>query len=59
MDEDFIYLRYHRAKNPADEGRVLVCHRDDDAYWLDGLRERCLAPRRALDGDAFHATAPV
>lgn len=38
MDEEHIYLRYHRAKNPANEGRVLVCHRDDRAYWFDGLR---------------------
>ena len=38
LDEGFIYLRYHRAKNPADDGRVLVCHRDDHAYWFDQLR---------------------
>ena len=39
LDEEFIYLRYHRAKNPADEGRVMVCHRDDEAFWFDGLTQ--------------------
>ncbi|MEZ4652564.1 MAG: KamA family radical SAM protein [Candidatus Eisenbacteria bacterium] len=39
VDDDFIYLRYHRAKNPADAGRVMVCHRDDEAFWFDGLRQ--------------------
>lgn len=42
MDEQFIYLRYHRAKSRADEGRVLVCHRDDAACWLDDLRPAML-----------------
>ncbi len=37
VDEERIYLRYHRAKDPADEDRVIVCRRDDDAYWLDQL----------------------
>jgi KamA family protein len=37
VDAERIYLRYHRAKNPADEGRFLVCHRNDEAYWLDQL----------------------
>ncbi len=33
-----IYLRYHRAKYSRDESRFLVCHRDDNACWLDELR---------------------
>ena len=37
VDESFMYLRYHRAKDPANEGRFMVFHRDDDAYWLDQL----------------------
>jgi len=32
-----IYLRYHRARYPADEGRFMSFHRDDDAYWFDDL----------------------
>lgn len=35
LDDQFLYLRYHRAKNPADEGRFMVFHRDDRAGWLD------------------------
>jgi KamA family protein len=37
VDDRRIYMRYHRAKNPADEGRVLIARRDDEAYWLDQL----------------------
>jgi KamA family protein len=37
VDERHIYLRYHRAKDPRNEGRFLVCHRDDEAFWLDQL----------------------
>jgi KamA family protein len=37
VDEQRIYLRYHRAKDPADEGRFMVYHRNDTAYWLDQL----------------------
>lgn len=37
VDEQFIFLRYHQAKHPADLGRFLICHRDDNAYWFDQL----------------------
>jgi KamA family protein len=32
-----IYLKYHRARNPNDESRFIVCQRYDSAYWLDDL----------------------
>ncbi|OJW06143.1 MAG: KamA family radical SAM protein [Planctomycetales bacterium 71-10] len=38
VDARQIYLRYHEAKDPADTGRLLICHRDDQAVWLDDLR---------------------
>ncbi|MBI4577796.1 MAG: KamA family radical SAM protein [Planctomycetes bacterium] len=37
VDESRIYLRYHRARDPADRGRFMVCRRDDNAGWLDDL----------------------
>jgi lysine 2,3-aminomutase len=37
MDDAHIFLRYHRAKDPADDGRMLVMKRDDAAYWFDQL----------------------
>ncbi len=37
VDDSYMYLRYHRAKNPRDEGRFMVFHRDDEAYWLNQL----------------------
>lgn len=38
VDHRHIYLKYHRAKHARDEQRLLVCHRDDEAYWLDQLK---------------------
>jgi L-lysine 2,3-aminomutase len=37
LDQDHIYLRYHRARDPRDESRILVRARDDRAHWLDEL----------------------
>jgi lysine 2,3-aminomutase len=37
VDEDHIYLRYHRAKDEAKRGMFMVYKRDDEAYWLDQL----------------------
>lgn len=38
MDEKHFYLRYHRALDPADEGRFMVFERDDKASWFDDLK---------------------
>lgn len=68
MDDEHIYLRYHRAKNPANEGRVMVCHRDDQAYWFDGLRligegglsrATALPPEAAKAGLGAHSSIAV
>ncbi|MBN8526235.1 MAG: KamA family radical SAM protein [Planctomycetes bacterium] len=37
IDEQRMYLRFHRAKDPADEGRMMVYLRDESASWLDQL----------------------
>ena len=37
IDEHYIYMRYHQAKDAENLGRFFICHRDDDAYWLDQL----------------------
>lgn len=37
LTERFMYMRYHRARNPADEELFMIFHRDDEAYWLDEL----------------------
>jgi lysine 2,3-aminomutase len=39
VDDGHIYMRYHRARDSADESRLVICHRDDNAYWLDDLSE--------------------
>jgi lysine 2,3-aminomutase len=38
VDEQYIYLRYHRARDPKLRGRLMLYHRDDNASWLDDLR---------------------
>ena len=37
VDEQHIYLRYHRARHDKDRGRFMIFKRNDDAYWLDHL----------------------
>ncbi|MCD6249556.1 MAG: KamA family radical SAM protein [candidate division Zixibacteria bacterium] len=39
LDRDHIYLRYHRAREPKNEGLLMVFRRDDSAYWLDDLQQ--------------------
>ena len=37
VDEERIYMRYHRSRDPRNDGRFLVFRRDDRAFWLDDL----------------------
>ncbi|MEM7476470.1 MAG: KamA family radical SAM protein [Planctomycetota bacterium] len=37
VDDNHIYLRYHQAKDPAQQGQFMVAERDDNAYWFDQL----------------------
>jgi len=37
VDDTRIYLRYHRARDEEDRGRVMAFRRDDAAFWLDDL----------------------
>lgn len=37
VDKRYIYLRPHRAKSIAEQGRLKIYHRNDDARWLDDL----------------------
>ena len=37
VDQNHIYLRYHEAKNLDDIGKMMVCRRDDQAFWFDDL----------------------
>ncbi len=43
IDDSFMYCRYHRAKDPRDDGRVLTFYRDDEAIWLNDLQPIDLA----------------
>ncbi len=37
IDDNYIFLRYHRAKHAHLRGKLMVFKRDDSAYWLDQL----------------------
>ncbi|MHC4695641.1 MAG: KamA family radical SAM protein [Planctomycetota bacterium] len=37
VDEKHVYLRYHRAKDPAMRGQFMIYNRNDQAFWLDEL----------------------
>jgi L-lysine 2,3-aminomutase len=37
VDEEKIYLRYHRAKDESDRGRFMIYKRNDEACWMDDL----------------------
>jgi lysine 2,3-aminomutase len=39
VDRHHIHCRYHRANDPELESRVVVCHRDDRAYWFNDLAQ--------------------
>lgn len=38
VDNNQIYLKYHRAKNPENLNKIFIAKRDDNAYWLDDLK---------------------
>jgi lysine 2,3-aminomutase len=37
VDDEHIYMRYHRAKRRENRGAFMVLKRDDGAYWLNQL----------------------
>ncbi len=37
VDDQHIYMRYHRAHRREDYGQMVIALRDDEAYWLDQL----------------------
>lgn len=53
VDDKHIYLRYHRAKDPALRGRFMIYKRDDEAYWLDDLE-----PVEGLGAPKFPPSSP-
>ncbi len=60
VNREYIYLRYHRAKAIEDEERLVICHRDDSAYWLDDLVPVTRYPGqiRAFRRPASHIPGP-
>lgn len=39
MNEDFVYIKYHRAANDRESGRFIALLRNPNAYWLDDYSE--------------------
>jgi hypothetical protein len=36
---DRVYLKYHRAANDIDSGRILICQSNPRACWLDDYEQ--------------------
>lgn len=51
IDDDHVYMRYHRSHRKEDFGRMIVAERDDNAYWLDQLKVLS-GPQSAIDSSA-------
>lgn len=37
VDDDFIFLKYHRSRDKKLLGKIRLFRRDDNAYWMDNL----------------------
>jgi len=57
IDHNYIYLKYHRAKNAENEQRIIVCYRDDEASWLDQLKPVDGYINDYFDGEEEHGAA--
>jgi len=57
VDEQHIYMRYHRAHDKANYGQMIVALRNDDAYWLDQL-ELVSGPPSLMRGPAAVPGSP-
>jgi len=54
INDETIFLRYHRARYPGDEGRLMAFKRNDQAFWLEDLVPIRLAPRHdPRPGDSY------
>ncbi len=60
LTDQYIYLKFHRARDAEDEGKFMIFHRDDDAYWLDDLVpvEQTPHPVREFGHKPTHAFGP-
>jgi len=47
LDESFVYMRYHRAADPADRDKFIIAWRNDGGYWLEDFE----AVSRVLPND--------
>jgi lysine 2,3-aminomutase len=57
VDEQHIYMRYHRAHDKANYGQMIVARRDDDAFWLDQL-DLVSGPPSLMRGPASFPRSP-
>ena len=55
IDEEKIYMKYHRAADDADSGSFMILKRNSDAYWLDDYSE--ILEKNPLD-KLYHSYGP-
>jgi len=39
LDDRYVYMRFHRAPNPVDNGNFIIARRNDQAYWFDDFEQ--------------------
>ncbi|MCZ7663997.1 MAG: KamA family radical SAM protein [Thermoleophilia bacterium] len=39
LTDNHVYMRYHRAANPAEKARFMIFERNPEAYWFDDYAE--------------------
>ncbi len=49
LDDSYIYMRYHRAPDPKDTGKLIIARRNDEGYWLDDFEIAKMAD--SIDGE--------
>lgn len=47
---DRVYLKYHRAANDIDSGRILICQSNPCAYWLEDYKQIIQDDSTAMSG---------
>jgi L-lysine 2,3-aminomutase len=50
VDENFIFLKYHRAHDEDNLGKMLIFKRDDEAFWFDDLESVDFSSMEQLAG---------
>ncbi len=61
LTKGHIMFRYHRAPNPDNDGKIIICRRNPQGYWfddfsrVDSLSDTVISENRVEDDDNLQA----